>query len=73
MEIINSYVFLSCLHMKNCFPALLYIICVSAAKHCFSVLLYITCASTAKHSLTAIILCVSLCLKDFVLVEANQV
>ena len=41
--------FLSGLHMKNCFP----------------VLLCINCASATKHSLTAIILCISLCLRDF--------
>ena len=34
-------------------------------KNCFPVLLCIICASITKHSLAAIILCVSLCLRDF--------
>ena len=49
IEISFLSVFLSGLHVKNCFPVLLCIIC----------------ASTTKHSLAAIILCVSLCLRDF--------
>ena len=36
-----------------------------SVKNCFPVLLCIICASTTKHSLSAIILCVSLCLRDF--------